>query len=133
MTQFTVETVFVIVVAAVLLRLKQLGRAQGLPERSPAYGRAAVSIGFGVVLAALVLVTAAVPFDPALSRYFGDTSVPEAYGRNVVNVILVDFRALDTLGEIAVVMLSFIAALPLLQALRRRARPGPVDAPGGAP
>jgi multicomponent Na+:H+ antiporter subunit A len=130
MTQFTVETVFVIVVAAVLLRLKQLGRAEGLPERSPAYGRAAVAIGFGVVLAALVLVTAAVPFDPALSRYFGETSVPEAYGRNVVNVILVDFRALDTLGEIAVVMLSFIAALPLLQALRRRARPGPVETPG---
>jgi multicomponent Na+:H+ antiporter subunit A len=133
MTQFTVETVFVIVVAAVLLRLKQLGRAEGLPERSPAYGRAAVAIGFGVVLAALVLVTAAAPFDPALSRYFGETSVPEAYGRNVVNVILVDFRALDTLGEIAVVMLSFIAALPLLQALRRRARPGPADTPGGAP
>jgi hypothetical protein len=30
-------------------------------------------------------------------------------------------------------MLSFIAALPLLQALRRRARPGPADTPGGAP
>jgi multicomponent Na+:H+ antiporter subunit A len=37
----------------------------------------------------------------------------------VVNVILVDFRALDTLGEITVVMLSFLAALPLLQAVRR--------------
>jgi multicomponent Na+:H+ antiporter subunit A len=48
--------------------------------------------------------------------------VPEAHGRNVVNVILVDFRALDTLGEIAVVMLSLLAALPLLQALRGRGR-----------
>jgi len=45
-------------------------------------------------------------------------SVPEAHGRNVVNVVLVDFRALDTLGEIAVVMLSFLAALPVLHAVR---------------
>jgi multicomponent Na+:H+ antiporter subunit A len=133
MTQFTVETVFVIVVAAVLLRLKQLRHAQGLPEPSPAFGRAAVAIGFGSVLACLVLVTAAVPFDPALDRYFGQTSVPEAYGRNVVNVILVDFRALDTLGEIAVVMLSFVAALPLLQALRRQVKPAPTRTPGNAP
>jgi multicomponent Na+:H+ antiporter subunit A len=36
----------------------------------------------------------------------------------VVNVILVDFRALDTLGEITVVLLSFMAAVPLLQALK---------------
>jgi multicomponent Na+:H+ antiporter subunit A len=50
--------------------------------------------------------------------------VPEAYGRNVVNVILVDFRALDTLGEITVVMLSLLAALPLLQVMRTRARAG---------
>jgi multicomponent Na+:H+ antiporter subunit A len=47
--------------------------------------------------------------------------VPEAHGRNVVNVIIVDFRALDTLGEIAVVLLSLLAAWPLLEALRRRA------------
>jgi multicomponent Na+:H+ antiporter subunit A len=37
-------------------------------------------------------------------------------------VILVDFRAVDTLGEIAVVAVSFVAALPLLRLARERAR-----------
>ena len=42
-----------------------------------------------------------VGLDPAASRYYLESSVPEAFGRNVVNVILVDFRALDTLGEVS--------------------------------
>ncbi|MDP1863253.1 MAG: hypothetical protein Q8K52_05030 [Thiobacillus sp.] len=37
----------------------------------------------------------------------------------MVNVIIVDFRALDTLGEIAVVAFSLLAALPLLAGLRK--------------
>jgi multicomponent Na+:H+ antiporter subunit A len=119
-TQFTVETVFVIVVASVLLQLKRLGRPDSLPEPGLRPGAFVVASAFGGVVTLLLLVATAGAFDPALSQYFGDRSVAEAYGRNVVNVILVDFRALDTLGEIAVVMLSFLAALPLLQALVRR-------------
>ena len=59
-----------------------------------------------------------------MSRWFGAESVPAAHGRNVVNVILVDFRALDTLGEITVVMLSLLAAIPLLRASRSSREPG---------
>ena len=108
-----------IVVASVLLKLKLQGRARGTPEPAVRPGALAVSLGFGGVVALLLLLSVAVPFDPALSQFFAERSVPEAYGRNVVNVVLVDFRALDTLGEITVVMLSFLAALPLLQAVRR--------------
>jgi multicomponent Na+:H+ antiporter subunit A len=68
----------------------------------------------------LLLLSTAGAFDSSLTDFFATRSVPEAFGRNVVNVILVDFRALDTLGEITVVMLSFLAAWPLLQALRSR-------------
>ncbi|MEM8760025.1 MAG: hydrogen gas-evolving membrane-bound hydrogenase subunit E, partial [Pseudomonadota bacterium] len=45
-------------------------------------------------------------------------SVPEAFGRNVVNVILVDFRALDTFGEIVVVAIAAVAALALIRTAR---------------
>jgi multicomponent Na+:H+ antiporter subunit A len=117
-TQFTVETVFVIVVASVLLALKRAGRPGCLAEPLWRPGAFVIAAGFGVVVTALLLVATAVPFDTALSQFFAQTSVPEAYGRNVVNVILVDFRALDTLGEITVVLLSLLAAWPLLQALR---------------
>jgi multicomponent Na+:H+ antiporter subunit A len=120
-TQFTVETVFVIVVAAVLLKLKRLGKPAGVPE--PLLRPLALVLAglFASVIALLLLAATAGAFDPTLSAFFGERSVSEAYGRNVVNVILVDYRALDTLGEITVVMLSLLAALPLLQALRRTA------------
>jgi multicomponent Na+:H+ antiporter subunit A len=117
-TQFVVESVFVIVVASVLLKLRQQGRGQGLEEPGWRPGAAVVSLAFGAVVAVWLLVSLGTPFDDTLSAFFAANSVPEAHGRNVVNVILVDFRALDTLGEITVVMLSLLAALPLLQAVR---------------
>jgi len=119
-TQVTVETVFVIVVASVLLKLRRLGRATSIAEPALRPGALAIALGLGAAVTALLLVASAGALDPALSQFFAERSLPEAHGRNVVNVILVDFRALDTLGEIAVVMLSLLAALPLLKALRTR-------------
>jgi multicomponent Na+:H+ antiporter subunit A len=116
LTQFTVEVAFVVVVAAVLLRVRN--RTPAPLERMG--GRPVLAIGLGAVTTVLVLAAAALPFDPSLPRYFGDQAVPAAFGRNVVNVIIVDFRALDTLGEIAVVTITFIGALPLLRWLRAR-------------
>ena len=124
-TQFTVETVFVIVVASVLLALKRQGRANGIDDEAlwrP--GAFFVAAGFAAAVTALLLVAIAGSFDTTLSAFFAEASVPEAYGRNVVNVILVDFRALDTFGEIAVVMLSLLAAIPLLKALNSRRSSG---------
>lgn len=117
-TQFTVETVFVVVVAGVLLRLKRVGHANSLNEAHWRPGAALLAAGFGLALTALLMLSLGNTFDPALTQFFSERSVPEAHGRNVVNVILVDFRALDTMGEAAVVVLSFLAALPLLGLLR---------------
>ena len=55
------------------------------------------------------------PLDRRLSDYFEVASWPEAFGRNIVNVILVDFRALDTFGEVAVVVIAALAAYALLR------------------
>jgi len=117
-TQFTVETVFVIVAASVLLKLRRLGRPTSPrdPRRRP--GATLAAIAFATAATLVFLVTSAGPLDPSLAEYFSQRSVPEANGRNVVNVILVDFRALDTLGESTVVMLSFLATFPVLLSLR---------------
>ncbi len=48
-----------------------------------------------------------------------ERSYSDGHGRNVVNVILVDFRALDTLGEITVVAAASIGAVALARAGRR--------------
>jgi multicomponent Na+:H+ antiporter subunit A len=68
----------------------------------------------GLTLAAFSAVN-----DVPLSEFFAERSVPDAHGRNIVNVILVDFRALDTLGEITVLAL---AALGIYALLRLRPR-----------
>ncbi|HTM77724.1 MAG TPA: hydrogen gas-evolving membrane-bound hydrogenase subunit E, partial [Devosia sp.] len=75
----------------------------------------------GAGLSLLLMVVLAGPFDPRLSDFFAATSVPIAHGANIVNVILVDYRGLDTLGEISVVMGAGIAILALLR--RRRVSP----------
>lgn len=125
-TQFVVETVVVIVLAAVLLALRREGRPHAVSEPEPVNRNLVISAAFATVLTLTLLITVGGPFDNSLAQWMAEQSVPAAQGRNVVNVILVDFRALDTLGEISVVMFSFLAALPLLMAVRasRKAQQG---------
>ena len=113
-TQLLVETLLVAVVAAALLRLP----ARRRPVRRLARLRdGLIASAGGAMAAAVVLVTAAGQRPRPLAEAMLAASVPEAHGRNVVNVILVDFRALDTLGEITVVA---AAAVGVLLLLRRR-------------
>ncbi|MDO4681905.1 MAG: proton-conducting transporter membrane subunit [Lautropia sp.] len=121
-TQFVVETVLVVVVASVLLALRRAGREQGQVEPRPRWSALLAAVTFASVLCTIVLMVDALPFNAELSRFFGEQSVPAAKGRNVVNVILVDFRALDTLGEVSVIFLALLAAMPLLAVARRASR-----------
>jgi multicomponent Na+:H+ antiporter subunit A len=115
-TQFTVETIAIVLLVAILARLPF--RELDARRREERRQDGAIAIGVGVVGCALLLAVLSVPFDPQLPAWMGAASWPEAKGRNVVNVILVDFRALDTLGEIAVLLIAALAATVLL----RRAR-----------
>jgi multicomponent K+:H+ antiporter subunit A len=67
------------------------------------------------------------PLPDTISRYFVENAYSEGGGRNVVNVLLVDFRAFDTFGEIVVLAVVAITVFSLL----RRFRPAPesIDAP----
>ena len=76
-----------------------------------------------VVFVALVLLQSA-GFSPHLSDFFAQSSYPDALVLNVVNVIIVDFRSLDTLGEIAVVGFATLAAWVLLRRRRRTRKSG---------
>ena len=127
LTQFTVEVAFIVIASVLIIRFGR-GREAIAPERDGRLPRALVAIAIGAATAALLAATTTLPQDSALADYFGRTSVPEANGLNVVNVILVDFRAVDTLGEIAVVAAAALALLPLLFRLLARTR-----REGGAP
>ena len=71
----------------------------------------------------VMLAVIAGPFDERISDFYRVASVPEANGRNLVNVIIVDFRALDTLGEITVLGFAAIAAGAVLATVRRERSP----------
>ena len=79
----------------------------------------AVLCGVGMFLISYAVMKTPVP--DAIARYFLERAYSEGGGRNVVNVILVDFRGFDTLGEIAVVAVVAITVFALL----RRFRPAP--------
>jgi len=115
-TQFAVETVLVVIAASVLPFLPE---AKALPRPRKLLD-ALLAVAAGVATFLLLAHLAGLPENTELAAWFAAHSLPEAHGRNVVNVIIVDFRAFDTLGEIAVLAFSLLAALPLLAALRRQ-------------
>jgi multicomponent Na+:H+ antiporter subunit A len=113
-TQLMVETVLVVVAAAVL---SHYGKPTRYPE--PRLINAVIAIAAGAGTFVLLIHLFSLPADISLAEWFAEHSLTEAYGRNVVNVVLVDFRAFDTFGEIAVVAFSALAAWPLLRKLRK--------------
>jgi len=112
-TQFMVEILSVVILALVMTRLNLDGRDPRQFEDLARDGTLAIVGGAGISL--LLMVVLAGAFDPRLSDFFAATSVPIAHGANIVNVILVDYRGFDTLGEISVVMGAGIAILALLR------------------
>ncbi|WP_087206927.1 hydrogen gas-evolving membrane-bound hydrogenase subunit E [Yoonia vestfoldensis] len=114
-TQLLVETLVVVLFAAAALRLPALG-AEPLRTR---WLDALVAGGLGVTVTLILLMVTTGPIDRSLTDFFEASSYPDAYGQNIVNVILVDFRALDTFGEIAVVLVAAIGIFALL-----RSKPG---------
>ena len=78
-----------------------------------------------------MLAVTASPPPPDLQEYFERTAVPGGQGRNIVNVILVDFRALDTMGEITVLAIAGAAVFALLLPGARRRESAPLPGPEG--
>ena len=117
-TQLLVEVLSVVVLALIMTRL-HLSSSDPRPYEDWLRD-GALAIICGVALTTLLLRVLQGPFDGRLSEFFAANSLAVAHGRNIVNVILVDFRGLDTLGEIAVVMTAGIAVLALLRRQHKR-------------
>ena len=118
-TQFMVEVLSVVILALVMTRLRLDERDHRELEDLARDGTLALVCGVGVSL--LLMVVLSGDLDTRLSDLFTATSVPIAHGANIVNVILVDYRGFDTLGEISVVMGAGMAIMALLR--RRKATP----------
>jgi multicomponent Na+:H+ antiporter subunit A len=111
MTQILVETLTIILFILVFHHLPRFGTFSSRAARAR---DAAIALAGGALMTVFVLAVTAVPHEP-ISAFFEEAAVPEGRGRNVVNVIIVDFRALDTLGEIAVLALAAFGVFALLK------------------
>lgn len=124
MTQLAIETLTVILFVFVLYRLP---RFANLSSRAARWRDAAAAVLAGGVMTAVVLAATLAHAPSQVMEFFAENSLPAAKGRNMVNVILVDFRGLDTLGEITVLA---VAALGIYALMRLRSNnPGPNDNP----
>jgi multicomponent K+:H+ antiporter subunit A len=129
-TQLLVEVVTTIVI---LLGLRWLPkRIAGLSKdsrraRLRRHRDALVAAGAGLGMAALAYAAMRHPVADSISQFFLENAYREGGGHNVVNVILVDFRGFDTLGEISVLAIVALTVFALL----RRFRPAleSIDAP----
>jgi multicomponent Na+:H+ antiporter subunit A len=120
MTQFSVETLTVLIYVLVFRHFPSLG------QLSPTLVRARdglIAAAVGLFIGGLLLFVATTETAPRLREYFAEFGPTLGHGRNIVNVILVDFRGFDTLAEITVLATAAIGVRALLQ-LASTAQPG---------
>jgi multicomponent Na+:H+ antiporter subunit A len=112
MTQLTIETMTVVLFVLVIHRLPLFSRiSHGWGSRFDIV----VALAAGGLMTVLTLVALTEQRGSRLAGYFAEQSLPAAHGRNIVNVILVDFRGMDTLGEITVLALAGAGVFALLK------------------
>jgi multicomponent K+:H+ antiporter subunit A len=115
LTQLSVEVVTIVLMLLALYFLPQYS-----PKESSQTARsrdALISVGAGTGVGLLVWAVLTRPYQ-TIADYFMSNSVPGGGGTNVVNVILVDFRGYDTLGEITVLALAGLGIFAMLHQLK---------------
>ncbi len=112
LTQFSIETLTVILLVLIAYNVPRFSK---ISSRRNTSRDAIISIAAGLTVTVLVLLVLNMPSESKISTFFLENSYVAAHGRNVVNVILVDFRGLDTMGEITVLSLAAIGVYTLLK------------------
>ena len=88
LTQLLTETILIVLLVAVLRRIPKRTAAQRKNAHPLAF---VIAVLGGMITTALVLKAKALELTPPVSGFFTENSLTEAYGANIVNVILVDF------------------------------------------
>ncbi|MBX3363829.1 MAG: putative monovalent cation/H+ antiporter subunit A [Phycisphaeraceae bacterium] len=127
LTQICIETLTVVLMVLVFYMLPDFRNISAGPQK---IRDMIVAGAVGAVMASLVLLTGGLRSGRDVSEFYAANSLPEAHGRNIVNVILVDFRALDTLGEITVLIVAAAGVYALMKVTPARPKR---EQEGGAP
>ncbi|HKL87589.1 MAG TPA: hydrogen gas-evolving membrane-bound hydrogenase subunit E, partial [Salinibacter sp.] len=117
MTQFAIETLTLILLVIVIIHLPGIQGEEPLGVR---LRDAVVATGCGALVTVIMSVIVSAPLNLELSEYLVQNSYTVAKGHNVVNVILVDFRGVDTMGEITVLTIAAIGVYVLMRMPRQK-------------
>ncbi|EOZ98469.1 Na(+) H(+) antiporter subunit A [Indibacter alkaliphilus LW1] len=112
MTQFSIDTLTVLLFMLVLF---QLPKNRSFSTRKLRVRDGALSLMFGVLISILALEVFEAPSYTEVSEYYAENAYLLAKGKNVVNVILVDFRGIDTLVETVVLVIAAMGVFSLLK------------------
>lgn len=114
MTQFLIETLTIVLFVLTLNYLPkfiEIKRSNKIKLMIPA-------LLFGITMTIILLWIHTLPSTSPVRDYYAQSSYLLAKGRNVVNVILVDFRGLDTMGEITVLAIASLGIFSMLKYIR---------------
>ena len=117
MTQFSIDTLTVILFVLVLSSLPKYLDITNYRMKAL---DGVLAVSFGVLITLIALEVLGEPVTKEVSDYYADNAYVLAKGKNVVNVILVDFRGVDTLMEIAVLTIAAIGVFSLLKLRLKR-------------
>lgn len=117
LTQLLVEIFTLTIFVFALHRLPRLKFFTSVKIRMRDLG---ISLAFGVLMGYLTYFSLSKPLDKTVAGFYAENAFVAAQGKNIVNVILVDFRSFDTLGEVSVVLMAAIGVYILM---RKRGEP----------
>lgn len=112
MTQFSIDTLTVILFVLVLYNLPTY---LNLSDTGDRIRDGLLALVFGALISILALEVLNEPLNRETSRFYAENAYTEAHGKNVVNVILVDFRGFDTMVEITVLTIAALGVFSLLK------------------
>ena len=112
MTQFTIDTLIVVLFVLVLFKLPPF---LGYKSRKVLWRDTLVSLCFGLLMTLITLQALVSPASKEVSQFFAENTYILAKGKNVVNVILVDFRGFDTMVETIVLSIAALGVYGLLK------------------
>ncbi|MHC4810195.1 MAG: hydrogen gas-evolving membrane-bound hydrogenase subunit E, partial [Planctomycetota bacterium] len=116
MTQFAIETLTVLILVLVFHHMPQFRAYTPTSRRIADW---LLSLAFGAFMSILAMLAIDTSMGSPISSYFSEEAVASGKGRNIVNVIIVDFRAADTFGELFVLALAGLGVWTLLVARRQ--------------
>ncbi|MCE7040437.1 hydrogen gas-evolving membrane-bound hydrogenase subunit E [Dyadobacter sp. CY312] len=113
-TQFTIDTLTVVLFVFVLFNLPSFLVIPN-SNKSIIVRDGLVAGSFGIILSLTAIKVLQVPTEKGISEFYGEFAYSLARGKNVVNIVLVDFRGFDTMFEIVVLSISALGVYSLIK------------------